>query len=39
MSLGEILVLTYESGGYDFWKVPGTKGQLANFSPVAQVDP
>jgi hypothetical protein len=24
--------------GYDFWKVPGTKEQLANFSPIAQVD-
>jgi hypothetical protein len=25
--------------GYDFWKVPGTKGQLADFSPIAQVAP
>src|SRR4029077_5909521 len=25
--------------GYDFWKVPGTNGQLADFSPIAQVAP
>lgn len=24
---------------YDFWKVPGTEGQLADFSPIAQVAP
>jgi len=33
-SLGEILVLSH-----GFWEVPGTNGQLANFSPIAQVDP
>jgi hypothetical protein len=29
----------FQFQGYDFWKVPGTKEQLANFSPIAQVDP